>query len=127
MGKGMRAGRLPKSEKNLKRFEKVIDEYASRAEKEITARARENLAEEVTDEILYRHNIDMVAIMLALKDEFGFGKVRIMRVMKRAISHADRMLLDRSELDDMLKILREETGIREDDLVWEEQNADINQ
>ena len=125
MGKNMKAGKIPKSEKNLRRFEKVMDGYASQAE--IMDRARENLAEEVANEIMYRHNIDMISVMLALKDEFRFGKVRIMRVLRRATSHAERMLLDRAEVDSMLKILEEETGILENDLVWEEQNSDINQ
>lgn len=126
MGKNMKAGKRPKSEKNIRRLEKVMDEYALQAEKEITDRARENLKDEVANEIMYRHNIDMISVMLALKDEFRFGKVRIVRVLRRATSHAERMLLDRAEVDEMLRILEEETGIQENELVWEDTNADID-
>ena len=61
----------------------------------------------------------MIAVMLALRDEYGFGKGRLIRTMKKAMDHAERMLLDRVDVDEMLAVLKEETGLREEELVWD--------
>lgn len=119
MGRGMRAGKPPKAEKDLKRLERLFDWYAPQAEKRMAELAKESLTEDIVQELTYRHNIDMIAVMLALRDEFGFGKSRIIRLMKKTMDHAERMLLDRADVDEMLGILKEETGLREDELVWD--------
>lgn len=119
MGKGMRAGKIPKADKDLRKLERLVGRYAEQAEKRIVRTAKDSLAEEITEELMYRHNIDMIAVMLALRDEYGFGKGRLIRTMKKAMDHAERMLLDRVDVDEMLAVLKEETGLREEELVWD--------
>lgn len=119
MGKGMRAGKIPKEDKDLRKLERLVGRYAEQAEKRIVRTAKDSLAEEITEELMYRHNIDMIAVMLALRDEYGFGKGRLIRTMKKAMDHAERMLLDRVDVDEMLEVLKEETGLREKELVWD--------
>lgn len=112
MGKGMRAGRLSKIEKTIRKHE--IEE-----QQKFVNSLRANLEEAVSDTLAYHHNLDMIAVMFALRDEFGFGKGRILRVIRRSCEHAERMIADRANVDDMLDILKGETGICEDDLMWE--------
>ena len=54
----------------------------------------------------------MIAVMLALRDEFGFGRSRLIRTMKKTMDHSERMLEDHADVDDMLEILKVETGLR---------------
>ena len=119
MGKGIKAGKPPKAEKDLKRLERLFDWYAPQAEKRMAERAKESLTEDIVQELTYRHNIDAIAFMFALRDEFGFGRTRLIRTMKKYIDHAERMLLDRADVDEMLRILKDETGLREDELIWD--------
>lgn len=119
MGKGMRAGKVPKIEKDLKKISRVYQRYEEEERKRFIASVRAELEEEVTQTISYYHNLDMIAVMFALRDEFGFGKSRLIRTMKKSIEHAERMQRDNADVDEMLGILNEETGIREDELTWQ--------
>jgi len=119
MGKGMRAGRIPKADKDMRKLERAVDEYAQRVEKRIVKSAKDSLADEIIEELTYRHNVDMIAVMFALRDEFGFGRARLVRTMKKTMDHAERMLEDHADVDAMLEILKEETGLREDELIWD--------
>ena len=119
MGRGMRAGKPPKAEKDLKKLERLFDWYAPQAERQMVRRAKDSLAEEIEQELTYRHNIDAIAFMFALRDEFGFARNRLIRTMKKYMDHAERMLLDRADVDEMLGILKDETGLREDELIWD--------
>lgn len=119
MGKGMRAGRIPKADKDMRKLERAFDEYAQRVEKRIVKSAKDSLADEIIEELTYRHNVDMIAVMFALRDEFGFGRARLVRTMKKTMDHAERMLEDHADVDAMLEILKEETGLREDELIWD--------
>ena len=119
MGKGMRAGKIPKEDKDLRKLERLVGRYAEQAEKRIVRTAKDSLAEEITEELMYRHNIDMIAVMLALRDEFSFGRSRLIRTMKKAMDHAERMLEDHADVDEMLEVIKSETGLREEELVWD--------
>ena len=119
MGKGMRAGRIPKAEKDMRKLERAVDEYAQRVEKRIVRNAKDSIADDIIEELTYRHNIDMIAVMLALRDEFGFGRSRLIRTMKKTMDHAERMLEDHADVDEMLEVIRSETGLREDELIWD--------
>lgn len=121
MGRGMKAGKLPKEKRDMRRMELAVDEYAKRVEKRIVRSAKDSLADEITEELTYRHNIDMISIMFALRDEFGFGRSRLIRTLKKSIEHADRMLEDRADIEEMLEIVKKETGLTEEDLIWSEE------
>lgn len=120
MGRGMKAGKLPKEKRDMRRMELAVDEYAKRVEKRIVRSAKDSLADEITEELTYRHNIDMISIMFALRDEFGFGRSRLIRTLKKSIEHADRMLEDHADIEEMLEIVKKETGLTEEDLIWSE-------
>lgn len=119
MGKGMRAGRIPKADKDMRKLERAVNLYAQQVEKRIVKNAKDSIADDIVEELTYRHNIDMIAVMLALRDEFGFGRSRLIRTMKKTMDHAERMLEDHADVDAMLEILKEETGLREDELIWD--------
>lgn len=119
MGKGMQAGRAPKLDKDLKKAAQAYRRYEEKERKRLVDAVRVELEEEVTQTISYYHNLDMIAVMFALRDEFGFGKSRLLRTMKKSIEHVERMQRDRADVDVMLGILNEETGIREEELTWE--------
>lgn len=121
MGRGMKAGRLQKEKRDMRRMERAVDEYAKRVEKRIVRSAKDSLADEITEELTYRHNIDMISIMFALRDEFGFGRSRLIRTLKKSIEHADRMLEDHADIEEMLEIVKKETGLTEGDLIWSEE------
>lgn len=121
MGRGMKAGKLPKEKRDMRRMELAVDEYAKRVEKRIVRSAKDSLADEITEELTYRHNIDMISIMFALRDEFGFGRSRLIRTLKKSIEHADRMLEDHADIEEMLEIVKKETGLTEEDLIWSEE------
>ena len=103
----------------MRKLERAVDEYAQRVEKRIVKSAKDSLADEIIEELTYRHNVDMIAVMFALRDEFGFGRARLVRTMKKTMDHAERMLEDHADVDAMLEILKEETGLREDELIWD--------
>lgn len=121
MGRGMKAGKLQKEKRDMRRMELAVDEYAKRVEKRIVRSAKDSLADEITEELTYRHNIDMISIMFALRDEFGFGRSRLIRTLKKSIEHADRMLEDHADIEEMLEIVKKETGLTEEDLIWSEE------
>ena len=60
-----------------------------------------------------------IAFFSVLHDEFGFGKRRLIRAIKKTTEHAEEMLEARVDLDEALAILKDETGIREDELSWD--------
>ncbi len=124
MGRGMKAGRKPKNsititQEDLKHLERVARKYEQEERKRILDSMKDALAEEVGKALSYRHNIDMIAVMFALRDEYGFGKSRLIRAIKTASAHAERMILDDADLDEMLEVLKTETGISEDELIWD--------
>lgn len=124
MGRGMRAGKKPKNSitithDDLKKLERVARKYEQEERKRILEAMKDALAEEVEKALSYRHNIDMIAVTFALRDEYGFGKSRLIRALKKADAHAERMILDGVDVDEMLGILKDETGLREDELIWD--------
>jgi len=119
MGKGMRAGRIPKADKDMRKLERAVNLYAQQVEKRIVKNAKDSIADDIVEELTYRHNIDMIAVMLALRDEFGFGRSRLIRTMKKTMDHSERMLEDHADVDDMLEILKVETGLTEGELIWD--------
>lgn len=116
MGRGMRAGKIPKERKKI---EKAIRAREMDQQQKFVDSLRMNLEEAVSDTLAYHHNLDMIAMMFALHDEFGFGRSRLIRAIRKTCEHAERMLVDRADVDEMLEILKGETGIREEELTWD--------
>ena len=83
------------------------------------ASVRQDLADEISAMLDYQHNIDMIGVLFGLRDEFGFGRTRLIRAIRRACDHAERMKRDHADVDEMLDILKAETGIEDDDLTWD--------
>ncbi len=54
------------------------------------------------------------AMLLALRDEFDFGRVRLNRVMEAITDKFDSILQNYAEIDDYEQIILEETGIKID-------------
>ena len=115
MGKGMKAGR---KSKNTFQLRNDIRMYNS-TEREIEMnRIKKEVSDQFVDILMYQHNIDMLAVLFALRDEFKFGKDRLIRTMKKASEHADTMFRNNNSVDEMLDILSKETGVGEKDLVF---------
>ncbi len=114
-GNGRKAGK--KKDKDQFKLRSDIRLYTS-TEQEIKSRNALNKAlyDRVMETILYQHNIDMLAVLFALRDEFKFGKERLIRTLKKASAHADTMFRNKVSVDEMLDILEKETGVTEDDL-----------
>lgn len=115
MGKGMTAGRLSKKEKTVKRLKEKIRD-ADR--KQFIEAVMAEVEDQMSAKISYHHNIDMIGVMFALRDEFGFGRGRLIRAIRKSCDHATRMMIDHADVDEMLMILREETGLTEEDMTW---------
>ena len=63
-------------------------------------------------EIIARVAHDMnVAVLMALRDKFGFGKIRLMRFYKAIMELWDGIEHKYVSVEDMEKTLKEETGI----------------
>lgn len=111
MGRGIKAGKTKKKKSGL--------DLSLRLDQERLANdINEAIKGEVTEMIMYQHNIDMLAVMFALRDEFKFGKDRLIRTLKKASEHATNMFHEGVSVDEMLVILEEETGVTETDLVF---------
>lgn len=121
MGRGIKAGKKSKDVKLASRIKKQIRIYETEEREAFVKQVREDIAKEVTESIMYHHNIDMLSVMFALRDEFKFGKDRIIRVIKKAAAHADYMYREKMDVDELLAILEEETGVAEDDLIFDEE------
>lgn len=119
MGRGMRAGRPTQKDRTLKKIERFVREYEAEERKRLVDYARADLEKDIKDTLSYQHNVEMIAVMFALRDEFGFGKRRLIRAIKKTTEHAEEMLEARVDLDEALAILKDETGIREDELSWD--------
>ena len=116
MGKGMKAaGKKAKKSFNLR---KDIHVYESTQRKIELNRIKKDMVDQFTDVLMYQHNIDMLSVLFALRDEFKFGKDRLVRTLKKASMHADTMFLNGDSVDEMLDILKQETGVTEKDLVF---------
>lgn len=112
MGKGMKAG----GKKAKKSFNLHVYESTQR-EIEFN-HIKKDLVDQFTDVLMYQHNIDMLSVLFALRDEFKFGKDRLIRTLKKASAHADTMFINGDSVDEMLDILKQETGLTEGDLVF---------
>lgn len=121
MGRGIKAGKKSKDLKNRQRIKQQIRTYESEERAAFIEKVRRDIADEVTETIMYHHNIDILSVMFALRDEFKFGKDRIIRTVKKAAAHADVMYREKVSVDDMLALLEEETGLIEEDLIFEEE------
>lgn len=121
MGKGMKAGRAPRLEKDLKKISRFVRQYEAEERKRLVDLARSDLEKDIEQTLSYHHNIDMIALMFALRDEFSFGRSRLIRAVRRTAEHAERMILDKADVDEMLQLLKDETGICEEDLTWDEE------
>ncbi len=121
MGRGIKAGKKSKDLKNRQRIKQQIRTYESEERAAFIEKVRRDIADEVTETIMYHHNIDILSVMFALRDEFKFGKDRIIRTVKKAAAHADVMYREKASVDDMLALLEEETGLIEEDLIFEEE------
>lgn len=117
MGKGMRAGRLPKKERKIREIKSELLEVKKRTE--FVNSVREDLEAEVLRLLTYNHNLDMLSVMFALRDMFGFGKDRLLRTMEKACQHQNQMAESKADINEMLEIIRSETGIAPDELVFE--------
>lgn len=115
MGRGIKAGKKKKLDKKIR---EVVDAHSEFEKRRLVEEIKDDVTREMTDLIMYQHNIDVLAMMFALRDEFGFGKERLIRTLKRASSHSDNMFVNKMNVDEMLDILETETGIKEDDLVF---------
>lgn len=114
MGRGIKAGR-----KTKKRVLDLEPRKESAIDRETMVRdVKRQVADDVTEMILYQHNIDMLSVLFALRDEFKFGKDRLIRTLKKASEHADNMYHEKVSVDDMLDVLKEETGVTEADLTF---------
>ncbi len=123
MGRGMKAGKMTDDQKRKRQIKKQIRIYETEEREKLVKQVKEDIAQEVTEHIMYHHNIDMLSVMFALRDEFKFGKDRIVRTIKKAAEHADYMYREKADVDEMLKILKEETGVIEDDLIFDKEVA----
>ena len=121
MGRGIKAGKKSKDLKNRQRIKQQIRTYESEERAAFIEKVKKDIADEVTETIMYHHNIDILSVMFALRDEFKFGKDRIIRTVKKAAAHADVMYREKVSVDDMLALLEEETGLIEEDLIFEEE------
>ncbi len=121
MGRGIKAGKKSKEQKNRQRIKQQIRTYESEERAAFIEKVKKDIADEVTETIMYHHNIDILSVMFALRDEFKFGKDRIIRTVKKAAAHADVMYRENVSVDDMLALLEEETGLIEEDLIFEEE------
>ena len=115
MGRGIKAGKKKKLDKKIR---EVVDAHSEFEKRRLVEEIKDDVTREMTDLIMYQHNIDVLAMMFALRDEFGFGRERLIRTLKRASSHSDNMFVNKMNVDEMLDILETETGIKEDDLVF---------
>lgn len=111
MGRGIKAGKKKKIDKKIRNIMEARTAYEKQ-------KIVDSVTNDMTELIMYQHNIDMIAVMFALRDEFQFGKSRLIRVLKRASEHADNMFVNKMDVDEMLAILEEETGVKEEDLIF---------
>lgn len=118
----MRAGK-PKTKERLgtmvrNAVKNELRIYESKERERTIREIKEQVADEFTELVLYQHNVDMLSVLFALRDEFKFGKERLIRTLKKASEHADNMYREQVSVDDMLAILEEETGVTEADLTF---------
>ena len=116
MGRGMKAGKVQKS---TRKIANAIRQHEVEEQKRFINQVRLELEEAVSDTLSYHHNLDMIGVMFALRDEFGFGKNRLLRAIRKSCEHSERMLRDGASVDEMLTILQDETGICEEELTWD--------
>ena len=116
MGKGMRAGRDSKAEKKKKAIVRALQRDEEAERKRLVRAAGAELKEDFERTLSYHHNVAMIAEMFALRDEFCFGKKRLLRVIAKTAEHKKRMLKDQVDIDEMLEILKKETGIRKEEI-----------
>lgn len=111
MGRKMTAGRPNKTRRAVRQWE-------IRERDKIIAEAKKNLTEDIEQTIMDRHNRIMLACMFAIRDELGYGKVRLIRIFKKINDHFEAILEEGKPIDELLDILEKETGLKEEDLVW---------
>ena len=121
MGRGIKAGKKSKDLKTRQKIKRLIRTYEAEERKKFVNNVRANISDEITETIMYQHNIDMLSVMFALRDEFNFGKNRLIRTIKKASSHAEFMHREKVSVDEMLAILEEETGVSEEDLIFKDE------
>ena len=80
---------------------------------------RTRVQNELATSLAYQHNIDMLSFLLALRDEFSFGKQRLLRVLAKASKHAEYAFTHNMTTEDLIQILEEETGLTSEDLTFE--------
>ena len=80
---------------------------------------RTRVQNELAISLTYQHNIDMLSFLLALRDEFSFGKQRLLRVLGKASKHAEYAFTHNMTTEDLIQILEEETGLTSKDLTFE--------
>lgn len=86
---------------------------------------RARVQNELTLNLAYQHNIDMLSFLLALRDEFSFGKSRLLRVLERASKHAEYAFVHNMTTEDLIEVLEEETGLTAKDITFETNLADV--
>ena len=118
MGRGIKAGK-PKKKSSSRLRSLVRDIYETKERERVIREIKEQVTDEFTEMIMYQHNIDMLSVLFALRDEFKFGRDRLVRTLKKASEHAENMYREEVSVDDMLDILEKETGVTETDLVFE--------
>ena len=109
----MKAGKLPLHER---RARSVIREWEEKERDKIVAEAKKMLSDEVNEVIANRHNAIVMAVLFALRSELGFGKKRLLRLIRKIDENTDVIIDGKRGLDDLLAELERETGITEDDL-----------
>ena len=80
---------------------------------------RSRVQNELAISLAYQHNIDMLSFLLALRDEFSFGKSRLLRVLARASKHAEYAFTHNMTTEDLIAVLEEETGLTAKDITFE--------
>ncbi len=123
MGKGMLAGKNRKSksrEKEISYRQSIPTPTTTEVDNDrFMYNVRARVQNELTLSLAYQHNIDMLSFLLALRDEFSFGKQRLLRVLEKASKHAEYAFTHNMTTEDLIEVLHEETGLTSKDLTFE--------
>lgn len=123
MGRGMIAGKQKKlkvtsNRKNSVNFQNTSN-YTEINTTQFLSNVRTRVQNELAISLTYQHNVDMLSFLLALRDEFSFGKQRLIRVLNQASKHAEYAFTHNMTTEDLIQILGEETGLTSEDITFE--------
>lgn len=122
MGRGMIARKTKKSKIRTSKKKSLniqSNNYTEINTTQFLNNVRTRVQNELAISLTYQHNIDMLSFLLALRDEFSFGKQRLLRVLEKASKHAEYAFTHNMTTEDLIQILEEETGLTSKDLTFE--------